>query len=394
MTFTKIGENCPFTHTRLIYIKNEINLVKRLFVMLQLDESKRLPVMATAVVLCIASTLVAVGMIGSPELNILMTPVFAFPPDQQAVVQSTWNISGFVPEIGDMASDFAGNTYFSKQISNKIARLEPTTNMITEWDISGDGNATARPTGIAFDPVSGSVYFTASGTDKIGKLEPTTNMITEWDISGNSSTGAAARPTGIAFDSVDGSVYFTASGTNKIGKLEPTTNMVTEWSLPNSSKSLIQDIIIQPDLGSLYFIESNGSAIRKLETAANTFTEWTLPISSSNISDITFGFDSVYFTESGTNQIGKLEPATNMITEWDISGSGGNSTGEPKAVAFDPTTGSVYFTESGTNTIGRLEPSRDAITKWQVDGNPLSITVTSAGSVFYVDDQGLVGRLG
>jgi DNA-binding beta-propeller fold protein YncE len=83
-----------------------------------------------------------------------------------------------------------------------------------------------------------------------------------------------------------------------------------------------------------------------------------------------------------------------MITEWDISGSGGNLSGEPKAVAFDPTTGSVYFTESGTNTIGRLEPSRDAITKWQVDGNPLSITVTSAGSVFYVDDQGLVGRLG
>ena len=83
-----------------------------------------------------------------------------------------------------------------------------------------------------------------------------------------------------------------------------------------------------------------------------------------------------------------------MITEWDISGSGGNSSGVPKAVAFDPTTGSVYFTESGTNTIGRLEPSRDAITKWQVDGNLLSITVTSAGSVFYVDDQGQVGRLG
>jgi streptogramin lyase len=345
MTFTKIGENSPFTHTILNNIKNETNLVKRLLVMLQLDKSKRLPVMAIAVVLCIASTLVAVGMIGSPELNILMTPVFAIPPDQQAVVQSTWIIPGFIPEIGDMASDFAGNTYYSKKISNKIARLDPTTNMITEWDISGDGNATARPTGIAFD-------------------------------------------------AVDGSVYFTASGTNKIGKLEPVTNMITEWSLPNSSKNVIQDIIIQPDLGSLYFIESNGSAIRKLETAANTFTEWTLPNSSSNISDITLGFDGVYFTESGTNQIGKLEPATNMITEWDISGSEGNSSGDPKALAFDPTTGSVYFTETGTNTIGRLEPSRDAITKWQVDGNPLSIAVTSAGSVFYVDDQGQVGRLG
>ena len=350
MTFTKIGENSPFTHTILNNIINETNLVKQLFVMLQLDKSKRLPVMAIAVVLCIASTLVAVGMIDSPELNLLMTPVFAIPPDQQAVVQSTWIISGFVPEIGDMASDFAGNTYFSKKISNKIARLDPTTNMITEWDISGN--------------------------------------------SSTGSTGIAARPTGIAFDPVDGSVYFTASGTNKIGKLEPVTNMITEWSLPNGSNSVIQDIIIQPDLGSLYFIESNGSAIRKLETAANTFTEWTLPISSSNISDITLGFDGVYFTESGTNQIGKLEPATNMITEWDISGSGGNSSGDPKAIAFDPTTGSVYFTESGTNTIGRLEPSRDAITKWQVDGNPLSITVTSAGSVFYIDDQGQVGRLG
>ncbi|MGC1133530.1 MAG: hypothetical protein WA941_11955 [Nitrososphaeraceae archaeon] len=92
MTFTKIGENSPFTHTILNNIKNETNLVKRLLVMLQLDKSKRLPVMAIAVVLCIASTLVAVGMIGSPELNILMTPVFAIPPDQQAVIQSTWII--------------------------------------------------------------------------------------------------------------------------------------------------------------------------------------------------------------------------------------------------------------------------------------------------------------
>ena len=48
--------------------------------------------------------------------------------------------------------------------------------------------------------------FTESGTNKIGRLEPATNIITEWETSGNDTTKAA--PTGIAFDTTIGSIYF------------------------------------------------------------------------------------------------------------------------------------------------------------------------------------------
>jgi virginiamycin B lyase len=365
----------------------QVNTQLRLPILIQSNESIPCVLLAIILVLC----LVAV-MNGPLTKYALFAPAFAIPPDQRTVVQSTWALPGFTQDVRNMISDFAGNAYFSETGSNKMGRLEPTTNMITEWQISSSGNSSARPTGIAFDPSTGSIYFAESGTNKIGRLEPTANMITEWQIS--SSGNSSARPTGIAFDTSTGSIYFAESGKNKIGRLDPATNTITEWSLPNGSKNMaLGDIIFDPDFRNLYYITNNGYAITRLDPATNTFTEWTLPISSSNISDITSGFGIVSFTESGTNKIGRLDPATNTITELEISSSG-NSTARPTGIAFDTSTGSIYFTESGTNKIGRLDPATNVITKWDVGSKPLTVTVTPAGSVFYIDEFGRIGRLG
>jgi virginiamycin B lyase len=271
--------------------------------------------------------------------------VLAFPPDQRVVVQSTWFLPLSTSDTRNILSDFAGNAYFSETNDDQIGRLEPTSNMITEWEIASNASMSANLTGVAFDPTTGSIYFTESGT-------------------------------------------------NKIGRLEPATNTITEWGLTNSSENeTLRDIVVQPDVGNLYFLADNGYSIKNLDPSTNTFTEWKLPIPTSNISDIVWGFDGVFFTESGTNKIGRLAPTTNMITEWRIP-SDANLSANPTKIAFDPTTGSIYFTESGTNKIGRLEPSRDVITKWDVGSKPLTVTVTPAGSVFYVDDLGRIGRLG
>jgi streptogramin lyase len=288
---------------------------------------------------------VLVSLDGSLESYDSITPAFAFPPDQQAVVQSSWSLPASTDRIGGIVSDFAGNAYFPQTIQDKLGRLEPATNMVTEWEISGNDTTKAAPTGIAFDPTSGSIYFTEAGTDKIGRLEPATNT-------------------------------------------------VTEWRSPNSTKNMILgDIVYEPGTGDVYFINNNGFAIKRLEPATNTFTEWTLPILSSNVSDIVSGFDSIYFTEAGTDKIGRLEPATNMVTEWEISGND-TTKAAPTGIAFDPTTGSIYFIESGTHNIGRLEPAREMITKWDVGTKPLTLSVTPAGSIFYTDDLGRIGRLG
>jgi streptogramin lyase len=126
-------------------------------------------------------------MNGSLKHSLLIAPAFAFPADQKTVVQSTWALPVFTQDIQNMVSDFAGNAYFSETSSNKIGRLEPSTNTVTEWGISSSGNSSARPTGIAFDPSTGTIYFTESGTNKIGRYEPTTDRITKWDVGGDPS---------------------------------------------------------------------------------------------------------------------------------------------------------------------------------------------------------------
>ena len=108
--------------------------------------------------------------------------VSAFPTDQQAVVQSVWSLSSSTGSVGNVISDYAENAFFPQTTQNKLVRLEPATNIVTEWEISSNSSSNAAPTGIAFDPTTGSVYFTESGTDIIGRLEPGRGMITKWEV--------------------------------------------------------------------------------------------------------------------------------------------------------------------------------------------------------------------
>lgn len=76
----------------------------------------------------------------------------------------------------------AGNAFIPQTTQNILVRLEPATNIVTEWEISSNSSSNAAPTGIAFDPTTGSVYFTESGTDIIGRVEPGRGMITKWEV--------------------------------------------------------------------------------------------------------------------------------------------------------------------------------------------------------------------
>src|SRR5215510_1209835 len=104
---------------------------------------------------------------------------FAIPTDQVTAVLSTWALPTYHKGISDIISDFASNMFYSDSGANKIVRLEPTTNMITEWTLPDNSS---KPVGIAFDSTTGNIYFADSGSNKIGRLVPTTNVITEWNI--------------------------------------------------------------------------------------------------------------------------------------------------------------------------------------------------------------------
>jgi DNA-binding beta-propeller fold protein YncE len=140
--------------------------------------------------------LALVGLVTSSVYFVLkpdfLNYAFAIPTDQVDAILSTWGLPTYSKGISNMISDFGGNMFFSDTGANKIGRLEPTTNMITEWTLPSNSS---KPAGIAFDSASGNIYFADSGANKIGRLVPTTNVITEWNI-GKSPLALSVTPGG------------------------------------------------------------------------------------------------------------------------------------------------------------------------------------------------------
>jgi streptogramin lyase len=178
------------------------------------------------------------------------TTAFAIPTDRKTLVIDSWDIGRFfkLASMGNTQSitvDFSGNIYLVEHSANKIARLSPDTNTVTEWTIP---TASSGPTGIAFDALSNNVYFTEQNTNKIARLAPDTNTVTEWTI-----PTASSGPTGIAFDSSTGNLYFAENNTNKIGRFLPSSGAFTEWSINSKPSSAL----FMSSPGNAYFISGN-----------------------------------------------------------------------------------------------------------------------------------------
>jgi virginiamycin B lyase len=140
--------------------------------------------------------------------------------------------------------------YFVEQNGNKIGRLSPDRNNITEWTVPITSKSNDL-LGITSD-FSGNIYFVEHNGNKIGRLSPDANTITEWVIPTNSS-----GPIGVAFDSSSGNLYFAENNTNKIGRLVLSTNALTEWAI----NSRLFNMYVAPT-GNIYFVAENGSIVR------------------------------------------------------------------------------------------------------------------------------------
>ena len=121
----------------------------------------------------------------------------------------------------------------------------------TEWAVPTSGNPKSVSVGS-----SGNVYFTENTGNKIGRLVPSTNVITEW-----TSPTAASQPDSVSVDS-SGNVYFAEFSVNKIGKLVPSTNVITEWTVPTASSGLTG--VSVDSSGNVYFTEYDGNNIGRL----------------------------------------------------------------------------------------------------------------------------------
>lgn len=134
----------------------------------------------------------------------------------------------------DLDVDSYGHIWFTESGRNRIGKLNPNTNEITEYLIS---TPNSEPYGLAIDQ-SNKVWFTMHGVNKIGRFTPGVNTLTEFSRSVNGA------PMFITL-SQDRSppVWFTDDVSNRIGKLGPFDGLTTVFSstlsaVPTSSTTI------------------------------------------------------------------------------------------------------------------------------------------------------------
>jgi len=328
----------------------------------------------------------------------LLQPSFAIPSVQSIVTSDEWTIPTSSPVPRGIAVDpTTGNVFFSEAGPDKIGRLDPSTNVITEWKIPEPANIHG---GITVD-TAGNVYFPmgAGGADTIARLVPSTNVLTFWGI-----TPALDDDWEEIILDTAGNVYFTMrSNDNAIARLVPSTNTFTEWLLPEPGGDGDLGLVgITIDSSNNVFVsfDEEASGLGRLVPSTNVYTQWTFTGSEHPLGMDVDSADNVYFTSPfnpnfGESSIGRLVPSTNVITKWAIP----ISPSIPIGIVVD-SNDNVYFTRpanpvAGDNTIGRLVPSTNVLTEWDIptaSSFPERITVDSNDNVYFTESA-KIGRL-
>jgi len=179
------------------------------------------------------------------------------------------------PEAGGSIStisvDHTDKVWFVDTALKRVGRFDTATNFFTIWPVSGIPYWGTVWSGIGLPLVSsdshGNAYFPEYTTNKIGRIDPVTNELTEWAIPTSDS-----EPCFSMVDANDNAWFAECSG-NKIGRLNPLTNEITEWAIPTSNSGPSGLYVAQ---GLIYFAEYIGQKIGRLNPSRNEMTQWSL----------------------------------------------------------------------------------------------------------------------
>ncbi len=344
-------------------------------------------------------------------------------------ILTTWTIPtpNSLPAGIAVLSD--GAVVFAEAGSDRIGRLEPATNRITEWGV-GDG-----PEGLIVGLGDG-IYFTERWSDRIGRIYPAAGFYASESIaaSGSEPLGLAISPSagttlwwselsagkvgqltvgGLLFDVLIPKVPASRIVPPETIALSPTTRTVfptlapgnpflppaialaprtgswpyAEWTIPAGGFRL-RDLLV--DAGGKVWISTETTSLLELDPASDTVLYHDLPAGSASLKLARDSAGRIWFTGSWSDQIGRLDPVTGDVALWPLAPG---SQPLSLVVASD---GTVWFTKREGSRIGHLDPSTNVLTEYALapNTNPLSIALDAAGAVWFTNERGnSVGRL-
>ncbi|HKP52923.1 MAG TPA: S-layer homology domain-containing protein [Chloroflexia bacterium] len=249
---------------------------------------------------------------------------------------------------------FAEGTHSNPPL-DQIGALDPSTSVLREWGIPTAGGYVH---GTAIDH-SFNVWFTEVRQNKIGRLQPDSNTITEWALD---PTGF---PHGIAVDDIITSsvrVWFSERDSDNISSLDLATGVYLRHAHPFSG-SWPHSVVVASD-HSLWFVETCGNRVGQLVSSGGTDTWkfWQPPTAGglcsppNNVGPLFGNFvnGDFWYSEPYNGRVIRLQPSENKFTMWSVPGASGGAKLITQPVGDE--NGIIYFPEMSGNRIGRLEP--------------------------------------
>jgi virginiamycin B lyase len=166
-----------------------------------------------------------------------------------------------------------GTLWFTVQNSNYIGRLDPASGDV--W-LTHPPTERARPYGIRRDS-EGMIWVAYRGAYKIARINPTTREITEFE-SPNYGTdpGKGHFIRRLAIDSQD-NVWYVDSGLGEIGRFNPKTGEFKQWASPSGPDSHPYAIEVIDDI--VWYNESDvrPDTLVRFDPATESFQSWPVP---------------------------------------------------------------------------------------------------------------------
>ena len=242
-------------------------------------------------------------------------------------------------DCSNIVLDDDGSIWTGSANENVVVKLSADGKKVTRWKFPTD----AAPSSLLKDS-DGTFWITELGGFKIARLNPATNALTEWQDN-------ARRPSSLAKRS-DGSFWLPETG-GLLTKFDPPTGTLSYYRATGIFS--LSYPLLMPD-GTLYAADFLAGSIVKFTADGSKATKWPLPssLAVSSPSKIIVGPDgALWISLYASGELARFDPQTNELKTFLLSS--GTLPFDLKLYR-----GRIVFSEQGSGYIGFFDPT-DAV---------------------------------
>ncbi len=269
---------------------------------------------------------------------------------------TTRNYTLDTPNAGVMqpAVDQQGNVWFGEMSLNKLARLNPATGKVSEWQPpKGEHNIMAT----AID-AHGDVWFTEQAANYIGCFDPVSQQFTTYPL--GLVNGISVGPQDLAFDA-SGALWFTEVNSGELGRLDPATGTIKTFKMPvpAGAKRACPFSLAITSNGQIWYGDLCDGGIGRLNPTTGKVQMYQAGGGHAAIFSMAADASGrIWFTELEQDTIGVV--ADGKLTEIAVPATLGEPTGlYALTLGHD---GSVWFACASANALVRYSPQSGAFT--------------------------------